>query len=157
MRRVSLGLIAVALLLAGCGGDESNGSEGSDGSSGTFTTAPTAWDGPPEPAEDGTISVAGFNEYARTLPDEDRMPRGLALEFLQVEAPPYEVDVETRPGGTTVTVLRENLEDDSVRAQRYTLEFALVSGGDVSLSSARVDYRCQPDRGHQNFTPELCL
>jgi hypothetical protein len=156
VRLASVVLIAAALL-AGCGGDSDGDDNAAEGTTGTFTTAPTSWDGPPEPAEDGTISVAGFNEYARALPDEERMPRGLALEFLQVEAPPYEVDVETRPGGTTVTVLRENLEDDSVRAQRYTLEFALVSGGDVSLSSARVDYRCQPDRGHQNFTPELCL
>jgi hypothetical protein len=156
VRRASLALIAAALL-AGCGSDDNNGSNAGTGTGDTFTTAPTTWDGPPEPSEDGTISVAGFNEYARTLPDEQRGPRELALEFLQVEAPPYSVDVETRPGGSTVTLLRDNLEDDSVRAQRYTLEFALFSGGEVNLGSARVDYKCQPNRGHQNFSPELCL
>jgi hypothetical protein len=156
VRVASVVLIAVALL-AGCGGNANDGSNAETGTGDTFTTAPTSWDGPPEPAEDGTISVAGFNEYARTLPDEDRVPRDLALEFLQVEAPPYTVEVETRPGGTTVTLLRDNLEDDSVRAQRYTVEFALITGGAVSLSSARVDYQCQQNRGHQNFSPELCL
>jgi hypothetical protein len=154
VKLASLALVAVALL-AGCG----SGDDGDDAASGTVpTTAPTAWGGPPQPAEDGTISVAGFNEYAQQeLPESKRVPRELALEFLQVESPPYDVELETRPGGTTVTVLRDNLEDDSVRAQRYTLEFALVSGGVVNLSSARVDYQCQPNRGHQDFAPELCL
>jgi hypothetical protein len=151
----SVALVAVALL-AGCGSDDD---EGSDASTGTVpTTAPMAWAGPPQPAEDGTISVAGFNEYAQQeLPESKRVPRELALEFLQVESPPYDLVEATRPGGTTVTVQRDNLEDDSVRAQRYTLEFALFSGGVVNLSSARVDYQCQPNRGHQNFSPELCL
>jgi hypothetical protein len=156
VRLFSATLVAVALLV-GCGSDDGDG-DASPGTGTVPTTAPTAWAGPPQPAEDGTISVAGFNEYAQQeLPESKRVPRELALEFLQVASPPYEVELETRPGGTTVTLLRDNLEDDSVRAQRYTLEFALVSGGVVNLSSARVDYQCQPNRGHQDFSPELCL
>ena len=156
MRLASAALVAV-VLLAGCGSGDDEG--GDDAASGTVpTTAPIVWGGAPQPAEDGTISVAGFNEYAQQeLPESKRVPRELALEFLQVESPPYDVELDTRPGGSTVTLLRDNLEDDSVRAQRYTLEFALVAGGEVSLSSARVDYRCQPNRGHQDFAPELCL
>jgi hypothetical protein len=166
VRLASAGLLAV-LVLAGCGGDD-NGSDAAPGTDATTTTpttttttttttrAPSSWNGPPEPAEDGTMSVAGFNEYAQTLPRGKRVPRELAIEFLQVQQP-YEVELETRPGGTTVTVLQDNLEDDSVRARRYTLEFALVTQGAVNLSSARVDYQCHEGRGHQDFSPELCL
>lgn len=151
MRLLASALVAVGLL-AGCGyGD------GDDAQS-TTTVEPATWSGPPRPAEDGTISVEGFNEYAQQeLPAEKRVPRELAIEFLQAEEP-YEVTLDTsRPGGTTVTVLKDNLEDDSVRAQRHILEFSLFSGGVVNLSEARVEYRCQAGRGQQDFSPELCL
>lgn len=148
-------LLALVVLLAGCGFDAYDSGE----SSGTVSTAPapTTWSGPPQPADDGTISVAGFNEYAQqSLPESKRTPRDMAIEFLQVKEP-YDVSLDTRAGGTTVTVLRDSLEDDSVRAQRHTLEFALFSGGVVNLSSAKVEYRCHQGRGHQDFSPELCL
>jgi hypothetical protein len=154
VRLASFALLAV-LVLAGCGAED-NGSDASPATDTTTTTAPTSWAGPPAPAEDGTISVAGFNEYAQTLPRGKQVPEELAIEFLRIQQP-YEIDMETRPGGSTVTVLQDDLEDDSVRARRYTLEFALVTQGAVNLSSARVDYRCQPNRGHQDFAPELCL
>jgi hypothetical protein len=148
-------VLFLGLVLAGCGEDD-NGSDAGDIRS-TETTAPSAWSGPPQPAEDGTIAVAGFNEYAETLPDEQRVPRKLALEFVQLESSTYDSVESTRPGGTTVTLHEDNLEDDSVRARRYTLEFALVTHGAVNLSSARVEYRCQPNRGHQEFSAEPCL
>lgn len=150
MRLLASALVVLALL-AGCG-------YGDDDASSTTTVVPATWSGPPEAAEDGTISVAGFNEYAQQeLSAEDRVPRELAIEFLQVQEP-YEVTVDTsRAGGATVMVLKDDLEDDSVRAQRYTLEFGLFSGGVVKLTEARVDYMCQPNRGHQDFSPELCL
>jgi hypothetical protein len=152
--RFASALLAIsAVLLVGCGSDDEP-----DASSGTVpTSAPMAWGGPPKPAEDGTISVAGFNEYAQQeMPEEKRVPRDMAIEFLQVQEP-YTITLDTRPGGTTVVVLKDNLEDDSVKAQRHTLEFALVSGGVVNLGEARVDYRCHKNRGHQDFSPELCL
>jgi hypothetical protein len=156
VRLASAALVAVALLLAGCGGEDDEGSDVASGTGDTFTTAPTSWDGPPEPSEDGTISVAGFNEYARTLPDERRVPRELAIEFLQIEEP-YEIEVKNRQTVTSVTVLRSNLEDDSVRAVRYLLDFGRLPGGVASLAFARVDYQCQQGRGHQGFSPALCL
>jgi len=153
VRLASALLLVMVILLAGCGSDDEP-----DASSGTVpTTASMAWAGPPKAAEDGTISVEGFNEYAQQeLPEEKRVPRDMAIEFLQIQEP-YEVTLDTRPGGTTVTVLKDNLEDDSVRAQRHTLEFALFSGGEVNLGQARVDYKCHLNRGHQDFSPELCL
>lgn len=149
MRLASVALIAVALL-AGCG-------SGDDDSQSTTTVQAATWNGPPAPAEDGTISTAGFNEHAQTLPVSQRVPEQLALEFLQVESQAYMAETDTRPGGTRVTVTQDDLEDDSVRVRRYVLEFSLVAQGAVNLSSARVDYKCHEGRGHQDFSPELCL
>jgi hypothetical protein len=145
-------LLAVAVLLSGCGA--------TDQSSGTATetqSAPATWSGSPPAAGDGTISVEGFNAYAEGLPESKQNPRSLAIEFLRLREP-FEVTQDTsRAGGSKVFVLRDNLEDDSVHAQRYTLEFSLVSQGKLQLDAARVDYQCQPERGHQDFSPKLCL
>ena len=149
MRLLASALVAVTLL-AGCGyGDD-------DDEQSTTTVEPASWSGPPRPAEDGTISVEGFNEYAESLPETERLPRPLAVEFLRPREP-YEVSTKMRTGGATVFVLRDNLEDDSVRAERHQLGFGLVSGGEWRLFTAQVAYQCQPNRGHQDFSPELCL
>ena len=55
-----------------------------------------------------------------------------------------------------MTVLRDGLEDDSVRAERYVLELER-DGGIWKLVSARRDQRCQAMRGHQEFSPALCV
>jgi hypothetical protein len=147
-------LSCVAFLLAGCGGSDGGG----ESETPTETkTVPATWSGPPQPAKDGTMPVDEFNAYAEGLPAAKRDLRSLAIEFVRPRRP-YKVTLDTsRAGGSTVTLLRDNLEDDSVRAERYTLEIALVTGGKLLLGSARVDYKCQPMRGHQDFSPELCL
>ena len=114
--------------------------------------------GPARPglAEDGTISVEGFNEYAESLPEQSVCRQPLAVEFVR-PSEPYEVTTKMWTGGATVFVLRDDLEDDSVRAERHQLGFDLVSGRRVAPLHAQVAYRCQPNRGHQDFSPELCL
>jgi hypothetical protein len=149
VRPLASALFAV-VLLAGCGyGDD-------DAAKSTATTQSATWSGPPRPAEDGTISVEGFNEYAESLPESKRLPKPLAVEFLRPREP-YAVSTKMRIGGGTVFVLRDNLEDDSVRAERHELGFGLVSGGKWHLFTAKVAYMCQPNRGHQDFSAELCL
>ena len=84
------------------------------------------------------MSVQGFNEYVHTLPPSRRGgPKELALEFLKPRGK-YQLTMTTRPGRSTVTVIRDNLEDDSVRAERYVLNFALVTGGRVEIGRAHV-------------------
>lgn len=65
-------------------------------------------------------------------------------------------------GETDVTILFEDLEDDSVSAVRYVLTFGdeAVIGGSVGghrLLAATRSLRCQPARGHQDWGPEPCL
>jgi hypothetical protein len=144
-------LFALILALGGC-------AFGGAVTSGTNTARPPAtWPGPPQPGKDGSVSVQGFNEYVQTLPPSRRGgPKELALEFLQPRGK-YQLTMATRPGGSTVTVIRDNLEDDSVRADRYVLNFALVTGGRVLLMDAHVSFRCQPGRGHQQYSARLCV
>ena len=140
--------LILALVLCGCGyGDEDD--NGGNGSSAT------SWSGPPKPAENGVVEVDEYNEYAESLPADERQPRPMVLEFLQPREP-YQITVNTRPGGATAVVLRDDLEDDSVKAERTQVELMLVSG-EWRLMSAQVMYQCQTGRGHPGFSPELCL
>ncbi len=125
-------------------------------STGATTSVPTSWSGPPQAGPDGSIAIDGFNEYAEAhFPAEKRVPRELAIEFLQPTGK-YEVDVTNRTGGATVVVLRDSLEDDSVHAIRHELGFGLITGGKWRLFTAKAAYKCQQGRGHQEFTAELC-
>jgi hypothetical protein len=57
---------------------------------------------------------------------------------------------------TTATVTVYGQRDDSVRDTRHELVLdKLVAQGWV-VSSDVTTYRCQPGRGHQDFSPDLC-
>ncbi len=58
-----------------------------------------------------------------------------------------------------VTITQTNLADDSVKAIRYRLEFAPY--GDIDREQWRIiwagqQFQCQRDRGHQQWSGELC-
>jgi hypothetical protein len=143
-------LAAAVLLLVACGGEDEPAAPG--------------WLGPPKASASGEVSVVGFNKYADGLkePAFERSPLLTALEFLGLdnrEAATTSL-VLTRPpeGGQTaeMTATLDGLLDDSIRAERYVLE--LERRDDAwRLASARWAQRCWPDRGHQDFSPELCL
>jgi hypothetical protein len=59
-------------------------------------------------------------------------------------------------GPETVVVTLDGLFDDSTRAERWTLEFE-PDGETFALTAAQWAQRCQPNRGHQDFTPEPCI
>ena len=148
MRRVACAAICLCVAaLAGCGGD---GDEQS-------------WPGPPDPAADGTVAVDGFNTYAESVDASWEGSAALAAgEFLRLDertAARTTIEATASPEGTgpeTVVVTLDGLADDSVRAERWTLR--LEPDGDVfTLTEARWAQRCQPGRGHQDFSPELCV
>jgi len=101
MRRLAVSALVFAIGVAACGGTSSG---------------PTTWEGPPRPfPDDGVLAVDEFNDYADTVDGDWQLdPARVALEFTQ--APSGDVTVD----GDHVTVLRGNLEDDSVRAERTT-------------------------------------
>ena len=85
-----------------------------------------------------------------------------AAEFLRLDertAATTTIEADAGPEGTgpqTVVVTLDGLGDDSVRAERWTLEFDEENGTYV-LAAARRDLRCHPGRGHEDFSPEGCV
>ncbi len=85
-----------------------------------------------------------------------------AAEFLRLDertAATTTIEATAGPEGTgpqTVVVTLDGLADDSVRAERWMLEFD-EEDGTYLLTAARRDLSCQAGRGHENFSPDGCL
>jgi hypothetical protein len=144
--RANAVLLLSAIALAGCAGDERS-----------------TWDGPPDPSSDGSVAVDGFVEFTDDVDDTwEGSPAAAGAEFLRLDE--REVArttiAETRQaegaGPATVVVTLDGLFDDSIRAERWTLTFS-PQGDTFMLDEARWAQRCQPDRGHQDFSPERCV
>jgi hypothetical protein len=135
-----------ALALSGCGkGDTSS------------------WAGPPDPGADGTVAVEDFAAHQQDVDEPWEGSAAMAAaEFLRLdERTATTTTIEGRAsaegaGPETVTVTLDGLLDDSVRAERWTLEFG-ADGENYVLTAATWAQRCQPGRGHQDFTPEPCV
>jgi hypothetical protein len=141
---------AFFLVLVGSGCGNGNGSE-------------ATWDGPPDPGVDGTVAVDGFNAYLEDVEEPwEGSPATTAAHFLRLDERTVsrttieESTTGEGSGPTQVVVTLDGLFDDSVRAERWTFE--LTPGNETfTLTSARRDLQCQPDRGHQDFAPEPCV
>ena len=146
--RISAALCLVALALAGCGSD---------------VDVELVWGGPPETGPGGVASVDGFGGFQREV-DEDweRSPAMAAAVFLRLDertAVRTTIDAKAGPEGLgpqTVVVTLDGLADDSVRTERWTLGFE-EAGGVYTLTGALREVRCQPERGHQEFSAEDCV
>jgi hypothetical protein len=139
-------LLLSAIALAGCAGDEAS-----------------TWDGPPDPSSDGSVAVDGFVEYTDDVEETwEGSASAAAAEFLRLDGrnSARTTIAETRTaegaGPASVVVTLDGLLDDSVRAERWTLTFS-PEGDTFTLAEARWAQRCQPRRGHQNFSPDACV
>jgi hypothetical protein len=109
--------------------------------------------------------VATFNAYLESAePTWANSPLRTALEYLVVDQPKAlttTVVMETFPpegaNEAVVTFTEDGLADDSAGAVRYVLELGRQSDGRWRLRSGSWSQRCQPGRGHQDFTPENCV
>jgi hypothetical protein len=142
-------LSALVLLLAGCGSK----------------SAPKAgWSGPLEQKADGTLAIAGFNEFLTGDGQEfARSPIAAVTEFLGLDkssAAVIEINA-TSPGEvrnySEVVATLDGLLDDSVRAARYTVELHRDAQQVWSLRAGDWAQRCQSGRGHQNFSAKPCV
>ena len=137
MRSIALLALVLATAVAACGGRDE--------------AAPASWDGPQRPyPADGVLPVEQFRSYAESRDAGwESDPAGLAREYVRAAG-------AVTTSGSTVTLLRDDLEDDSIRSERYVLE--LEEDGDVwELVSARWEQRCHQGRGHESWSPELCV
>jgi len=139
MRLLAILALVLGTTVAACGGADD-------------AEPPASWSGlqRPYPA-DGVLPVDGFRAYAESQDaDWERDPETLVREYTRL------ADGAVTVESGRVTLLRDSLEDDSVRAERYVLE--LERDDDVwTLVSARWEQRCHEQRGHQEFSPELCV
>jgi hypothetical protein len=149
--RLAAALVLAAACLAGC--DGGNGDRG----------AGSRWEGPPDPAADGSVSVEDFAGHQADVDEPwERSSATAAAEFLRVdEAVAARLTIDrTAPGEgggpETVVVTLDGLFDDSVRAERWTLVLEPEDGAYVLTSAARA-LRCQAGRGHEDFSAEPCL
>ncbi|ACA99470.1 MULTISPECIES: hypothetical protein [Cyanophyceae] len=66
-------------------------------------------------------------------------------------------DTVENPQRSTVTITQEGLLDDSVRGQRFTISLNKNANGTWTVSDRQVTWRCQPGRGSQTYSAQLCL
>jgi hypothetical protein len=143
----------VVLALAGCGGSSGN------------DAAPPAWTATPKPDAAGHVPVAGYNDFlAGDGKVFARSPTAASAEFLGLDRTSAMVSTvqATSPGEvrnfSEVVATLTGLQDDSVRDARYTLEFQKdKASGDWRLRAADYAQRCRPGRGHQDYSPKLCV
>jgi hypothetical protein len=182
LRRFVVLLAAVTLILTACGDDDAEVDVGDEPTT-TTSEAPAPIGEDPDdldegddaidpdadrPAytdgfefdpETGEVDVTAYQAFLGEHGGPSGGPEAAAIEMLEgayTEVEP-QVSSETADGGrTVVTVLYENLPDDSVEAHRFELVFI----GDVDgliLESGSWAGRCQPGRGHQEFSTGLCI
>jgi hypothetical protein len=122
------------------------------------------WNDSPDGGPDGTVAVDRFNALLEThQPDWQGSPVDVAVVFshLTPDATSEHADLATSEviessTRERVQVTLTGIGDDSIAAERYGVELVR---GDLGwrLQSAQWSQRCQPRRGHQDFTTELCV
>jgi len=111
----------------------------------------------------GAISAPGFNDFVSTRQSvEARTASGAALMLIgdTNDAPETTTQLteETGADGTaTVTVTKSNLPDDSIYAVRYQFELQQMTDTLFRFIAGSWTQQCQHGRGHQEFTPDLCI
>jgi len=120
------------------------------------------WGGPPQP-DGGVVSVDGFRTFQGNVDEHWEGSAAMAAaEFLRLDertAARTTIDGKGSPEGTgpeTVTVTLDGILDDSIRSERWTLGFE-QEDETYRLTAALREQRCQPGRGHQEFSAESCI
>ena len=169
MRRLPA-LLAVGVAGA-CGGDDQAAIETvtvtepttvTERTTGTTTTPPGGWTGLSEPMPgDGTLPVDAFNLYAEGVDEAwERDIEQVTARFVQqgeADAGSRSFQGTSNGDAASTSLLLDGLFDDSIRARRYELTLSRRPDGTWRIDAARWAQRCQEGRGHQAFTPALCL
>ena len=140
--------IVALLLLAGC-------TDGDDAPAAPEPTAAVVVD-----PDTGDVTAPGFNELIEaSQPAWARDPLDAAAMLLGAstgEGPPPVATADVEGDAHVVTVVFEDLPDDSTAATRYVITFELADDGLLRFVSGTWGQRCQPGRGHQDFSVVPC-
>jgi hypothetical protein len=150
-------LLAVALFATGCAGDDDDEPS---------ATPAQATPRVPDPQDEtGSLPVDEFNSFVeQSQPAFATSALRTGIEFANAgEGQAARTSVTATEGAegnsdqASVTVTRHGLADDSVRAVRYVLVLDRNGDGTWRLRTARRVQQCHQNRGHQDFSPELCI
>ncbi|NCJ07333.1 hypothetical protein GS597_12610 [Synechococcales cyanobacterium C] len=140
---------------------------------------------PPEPANGEPEAIAPEPEVSENREDYDEInlaelppdvqlvgidPEAIAADLFIPPVPPEEapeglpvddtVTVDSDPEQAVVVVTRLGLPDDSVRGIRYRAEFLPAPEAETpqwQMVWAGSQYLCQPGRGAQDWSSDLCV
>ena len=100
--------------------------------------------------------IRAFNaRVEKTKPPWRFSDKNTAAEFLGRGF--TSIVIDARGSTSRATATSPTLADDSVRNERYEIELVRRADRSWRIASARRTFRCQPNRGHQDFSAELCL
>ena len=122
------------------------------------------WNDSPDGGPDGTVAVDHFNALLETQrPDWQDSPVDVAVVFSHFASDTTSEHGDLATSEVIESSTRERVQvtltgigDDSIAAERYGVELVRGALG-WRLQSAQWSQRCQPRRGHQDFTTELCV
>jgi hypothetical protein len=108
--------------------------------------------------ESGPVEAPGLNDYISA----NQPAWAAALDLLALQLVPTidaneSVQVEFDEGTGAVTITTSGFLDDSTAASRITVQTERAADGLLRVASATYGWRCQPDRGHQEFSTEPCV
>ncbi len=109
----------------------------------------------------GRVMAPGFNKFVEDVaPSWAQDPRKTARMLTGPTRKPERLEILEPVGNgdqTVVTVTKSNFMDDSVFAARYRFVLLVGEDGLHRFVEGRWSQRCQPGRGHQDFSLELCI
>jgi hypothetical protein len=111
----------------------------------------------------GVLIADGLNDYIEEAqPAWANDPAMLGLQLAPTVQPNETVQVEivtSGPGGVAsqISIMTSGFLDDSVAASQVVATVVLDEDGVYRFVSATYGVRCQPGRGHQDFSTELCI
>lgn len=117
-----------------------------------------SWPGELSVDDGGVVTAPGLNDFV----EREQPGWAASLEAYGYQLVPdtganelllIEPDEETGRLVLTVT----GLLDDSVGAVRYVIDMTRASDGLFRFERGSYGWRCQPGRGHQDFSTELCV
>ncbi|PIQ27576.1 hypothetical protein COW36_16425 [bacterium (Candidatus Blackallbacteria) CG17_big_fil_post_rev_8_21_14_2_50_48_46] len=103
-----------------------------------------------------TLKMAQIHKEAWT-----RHPFLIALRFVGEipEAPQRSVEyfsMPEKPALVRVVITDQGFLDDSIQSSRYRIYLEYMSPGFWYVTRAEEAWRCQPNRGHQNYSTQAC-
>jgi hypothetical protein len=105
----------------------------------------------------GIVEAPGLNEYITTAkPVWASDPNLLGVQLVQAVDANESVQFEFDEATQVLTITTSGYLDDSVFASRITVQTERAADGLLRVVSASWGRQCQPNRGHQDFSLELC-